>query len=55
MEKIKYINPNINIIAVPCSMLASSTKNYPCNKYCKLWHICRDRELGKICEDYMGV
>ncbi len=52
-KKNEYIKPNMSITAVPCSMLSSSIyKDHPCNNYCKFWHICRDREWGKICEDF---
>ena len=51
--KVKYKSPDINIIEAPCYILVSSAeKDHPCSNYCKFWHICRDRELGKICADF---
>ena len=52
MKKIKYIKPNTEEIAVPCYMLTSSRIERLCNKYCRIWHICRDREQGKVCTDF---
>lgn len=50
----KYIKPNIRSIGVEsCNILVSSNnKANICDEYCKLWHICRDRELGKLCKDF---
>ena len=34
-------------------MLCSSNigMRYTCSEFCKLWHICQDREDGKFCKD----
>lgn len=51
----KYIKPNIRSIGVEsCNILVSSNKADICDEYCKLWHICRDRDKnkGKMCNDF---
>lgn len=54
--KKKYIKPNTQVIVTtPYSILASSDiTTCKCDSYCKIWHICRDRESGKICKDYQS-
>lgn len=51
----KYMKPCITIISINstdmlCSSYAS-TMRYVCSDFCKLWHICQDREKGKFCKD----
>ena len=48
-----YIKPYITIIPIDrINILCSSgTSIYICSKYCKLWHICQDRDKGKYCSD----
>ena len=50
----KYIKPNIRSIGVGSYniLVSSNNKANICDAYCKLWHICRDRELGKLCNDF---
>lgn len=50
-----YIKPYITIVNInSISILSSSdynTMEYVCSEQCKLWHICRDREIDKFCKD----
>lgn len=49
----QYNKPIIKIFqCVGSQPIMSSNKEYLCNEYCKLWHICRDREKLKRCSDY---
>jgi hypothetical protein len=49
----QYSKPIIRIFrCVDSQPIMSSKKAYTCNEYCKLWHICRDREKLKTCFDY---
>ena len=46
-----YKKPTIKEINISqCFMLTSSA--HSCTDSCKYWHICRDREYGKKCEDF---
>lgn len=33
-------------------IMSSNNEKYICDEYCKLWHICRDRQKLKKCFDY---
>lgn len=51
-----YIKPEGTIYNIqPSQIIASSSGNrnyeYMCNECCRLWHLCRDRRLGKTCLD----
>lgn len=51
-----YIKPEGTIYNIqPGQIIASSSGNrnyeYMCNECCRLWHLCRDRRLGKTCLD----
>ena len=48
-----YKVPIIKIFqCVDSQPIMSSNRQYTCDEYCKLWHICRDREKHKKCLDY---
>ena len=49
-----YNKPIIKIFQCVDSqpIMSSNKEKYTCNEYCKLWHICRDREKSKLCFDY---
>lgn len=52
--KKEYIKPSMGVYDMqPSNIIASSTNTGPrmCNEWCKLWHICRDREKYKECYD----
>ena len=55
--KKEYIKPSMGVYAMqPSNIIASSasiTDTLPgiCNEWCKLWHICRDRQKYKKCYD----
>ena len=53
MVKIKnYIVPTTDIVHLELlDMITSSTYKYICTNCCKFWHLCRDREGGKLCYD----
>ena len=49
-----YIKPCITIVSInSTNMLCSSDvgMRHICSDFCKLWHICQDREEGKFCRD----
>ena len=53
----KYTKPCITIVVVNSfNILCSSDINddkykYICSKFCKFWHLCRDRSEYKVCLD----
>ena len=55
----KYITPTIDIINIinthiimgSVSSVSSVNWGY-CSRWCGMWHVCLDREIGKRCEDY---
>jgi len=55
----KYITPTIDIIKIinthiimgSVSSVSSVNWGY-CSRWCGMWHVCLDREIGKRCEDY---
>lgn len=49
----KYIKPNIRSIGVGSYNILVSSNNKICNRYCKVWHICPDRNKGKMCKDLL--
>ena len=48
-----YIKPQTKVFEVnPQSLLVSSIDmKYRCDKYCRIWHTCLDRQNGKTCYD----
>jgi len=49
----KYITPTIDIIKIINTHIIMGSVNWGyCSRCCGMWHICRDRETGKRCEDY---
>ena len=48
-----YATPTTTIMNYePLNMIASSNKyEHICSDSCKFWHLCRDREIGKMCYD----
>lgn len=56
VQRKSYIEPYITIVSINrTNMLCSSNTDdgirYTCSEFCKLWHICQDREEGKFCKD----
>ena len=53
MYRLEYIKPEISICNIQPTKIIASSDEYAgyCNDWCKLWHICRDRQLGKLCKD----
>ena len=49
----KYISPNTEIVVCSHSTILTASIIARCNNWCKLWHICRDRENGKPCGDFI--
>ena len=51
--KKKYIKPHTETVSAhPQVMLVSSfEERHTCDKYCRHWHICRDRKEGIRCYD----
>ena len=49
----KYVKPCISIVEIRDSRIlcSSSSMDYHCSEYCKLWHLCQDRSKGKYCSD----
>lgn len=48
--KAKYITPSAETIVFKClSPIAASADH--CDEFCKYWHFCKDRIIGKICYD----
>lgn len=47
----QYSKPIIKTFQYDDSQPIMSSK-YECDEYCKLWHICRDRQKLKKCFDY---
>lgn len=49
----KYIKPYVTTISINRTniLCSSGTYKYICSDFCKLWHICRDRAIGKYCPD----
>ena len=52
--KDKYVKPSMSAVSADlCSILsASGEQTNLCSSFCKLWHICRDREHGKVGGDF---
>ena len=46
-----YIKPCITIVEIRDSRIlcSSSSMDYICSEYCKIWHSCQDRRKGKYC------
>ena len=52
MYRLQYIKPEISICNIqPTQIIASSEYAGYCDDWCKLWHICHDRQRGKMCKD----
>ena len=52
--KNKYQIPKMIVVSIEDNDLICSSiggARYECNDFCKLWHICRDRQQGKYCTD----
>ena len=50
--RIKYIIPKTNSVSIICSnILVASKGDFNCNGFCKHWHFCQDRLIGKDCPD----
>ena len=49
----KYVIPDIKITSIEPmkNILLSSNKDKSCGRFCKYWHICRDRQEGMFCAD----
>ena len=54
----KYIKPKISVVElrqreILCSSYRDINDSYlmTCNRNCRLWHTCRDRDHGKFCRD----
>lgn len=53
--KKKYTTPTLDVVLVSSlQMLAASSYIHYCSPSCRLWHICRDRNItvGKECSDF---
>ena len=52
--KNKYQTPKMIVVPIEDNDLICSSidgARYECDNFCKLWHICRDRQQGKYCLD----
>lgn len=52
--KANYQIPKMIVVSIEDNDLICSSicgAHYECNDFCKLWHICRDRQRGKYCTD----
>lgn len=52
MKKV-YKKPQIKVVDIKPTKILTSSSQYAgcCDDCCKYWHICRDREKGKLCKD----
>lgn len=50
--KVKYTTPKTSSVSIVCdNIIASSEERDLCNEWCKHWHFCQDRQVGKNCSD----
>ena len=55
----KYITPRIEVVeleetTIVCSSNNNKAQKNPtttCNRFCKIWHTCLDRDMGHVCYD----
>lgn len=50
-----YLKPKTKVVNIHEKQLVCASyvapKDRRCDLFCKYWHICRDREIGKVCWD----
>lgn len=53
MYRLKYIKPEISICNIQTTQIIASSNEVGgfCDDWCKLWHICQDRQRDKKCKD----